>query len=387
MPTIREQFEQAKADFASAYKSGDAEKAKQAGELAEKLETVVKMADEKGAKLNRSAEEVRHGSEPKGFGEWAAKSLDLSGAVKGEHFSTVTADGYKAASTPTTMVTATNYNNYADPHMYGVRRRLQVRDLFGAESRDATSISWLVESDIEGDTKVTTEGQPGGQYHQSVKIPTTASLKKVFGFYKESWEITQDEQWLASSLQNRGLYIHDLKVEDQLINGGTTGTNLSGILKTNGIQTGTATESTLADGIFKAISDVSTGSGLMADAIVMNPTEYQTLRLAKDRNDQYLGGGYFSGQYGNGQLAMYPDVWGLTTVVTPAIAAGTVLVGAFKLGASVFTKAGEGLRVEMTNSDSTDFEFDLVCIRIIERLELATRYPAAFEKITVTASA
>ena len=70
MPTIREQFEQAKADFAAAFKAGDAERAREAGELAEKYEAIVKMADEKGAKLNAGAP-VRHSGARGTLGEWA----------------------------------------------------------------------------------------------------------------------------------------------------------------------------------------------------------------------------------------------------------------------------------------------------------------------------
>jgi HK97 family phage major capsid protein len=159
-----------------------------------------------------------------------------------------------------------------------------------------------------------------------------------------------------------------------------------GVLNRSGIQTSTYTDATMADSIFEAITSVGEESPFMADAVVMNPKQFKTLRLQKDTNGQYMGGGFFSGAYGTaGGVQIYPDVWGMTTVVTPAIAAGTILVGACKAGGSVFTRSGEGLRVEMTNSDADDFEKDLVTIRIIERLALALRYPAAFVKMTVSA--
>ena len=50
-----------------------------------------------------------------------------------------------------------------------------------------------------------------------------------------------------------------------------------------------------------------------------------------------------------------PPLWGLKTVVTEAIAQGTVLVGAFKLGGAVIRKGG--LRAESTNSHADDFTF------------------------------
>mgnify|MGYP000878179868 FL=1 len=380
MPTIREQFEQAKADFAAAFKAGDAERAKAAGELAEKYEAIVKMADEKGAKLN-AGPEVRHDpAEAKSIGEWAAESLDLKAFEGRSQASVMTATGFKAAADAhTSPAAAADYSTFLDRNVVtGARRRLQIRDLFGAESRDAAAIEWMVEGAVEGGPAASAEGADLAQYHFADPAKKTAALEKVGGFYRESYEIVSDQAWLASSINERGLYIHDLKVEDTLV------TELGG---TSGVQVGTAKAATLADVIFGAITNVGNATPFMADAVVLNPADYKTLRLAKDTNGQYMGGGYFSGQYGtSGGVVLYPDVWGLTTVVTPAVASGTAYVGAFKPSGSVFTKAGEGLRVEMTNSDKDDFEKDLVAVRIVERLKLAVRYPAGFEKLTITAA-
>jgi hypothetical protein len=57
-----------------------------------------------------------------------------------------------------------------------------------------------------------------------------------------------------------------------------------------------------ADDIFAAMMTVKGASNYNADAIVINPADYQRLRLAKDggNSGQYYGGGYFYGPYGNG---------------------------------------------------------------------------------------
>ena len=118
----------------------------------------------------------------------------------------------------------------------------------------------------------------------------------------------------------------------------------------------------------------------------MNPADYQAVRLAKDGATQYYGGGCFYGPYGNGQLNLQPGLWGLQTIVTPNITAGTVLVGAFKQGASVITKAGEGARIEVVTGDHDDAIYNRVTVVVEERLALAVRRPAAFVKITEAAS-
>ena len=116
------------------------------------------------------------------------------------------------------------------------------------------------------------------------------------------------------------------------------------------------------------------------DAIIINPADYGRLRLAKDggNSGQYYGGGYFYGPYGNAQLVRQPGLWGLNTVVTNAVDAGTVLVGAFRQGATVVTKAGDGTRVEVVTGDHDDRTNNRVTVIVEERLALATRYPGAF---------
>ena len=71
-----------------------------------------------------------------------------------------------------------------------------------------------------------------------------------------------------------------------------------------------------------------------------------------------------------------PPLWGLKTVVTEAIAKGTALVGAFKLGGAVIRKGG--LRAE-----SDDFTNDLITFRVRERLGLQVKYPKAFVSIAL----
>lgn len=116
---------------------------------------------------------------------------------------------------------------------------------------------------------------------------------------------------------------------------------------------------------------------------MINPADYNKLRLAKDSNGQYFGGGYFGNPYAApGGIALNPAVWGLTTVVTPAVPVGTAVVGAFKQGATVLRK--DGLRVDSTNTNVDDFENNLITLRAEERLGLEIQRPAAFVKVTLT---
>lgn len=292
--------------------------------------------------------------------------------------------GTKAAATMVTPSSAvpwvTDYDRSIVPQN---RRQLTIADLLGTETISGNTLKYLVESaTVEGGFGHVAEGGAKPQISFGDPTPVTESLYKIAAYYKESDEILEDMPWLASNVENRAIYQLQLFEEDALLSGAGTSGAMTGLLNRSGVQTQSYATS-VADTIFKAITKVRQASPFRADAIVINPTDYETLRLAKDSMLQYYGGGYFMGQYGNGGIVEEPPIWGLRTVVTPAIAAGTALVGAFAQGASVFRKGG--IRVEMTNANEDDFKKNLVMIRIEERLGLAVRYPAAFCKATLTA--
>jgi len=217
----------------------------------------------------------------------------------------------------------------------------------------------------------------------------TDVLKTIAGWTKFSDEMIEDLDFIVSEINNRLLYELAKYEEAQILDGPGTGSTLLGLLRRSGIQTelrgNQASADTVADTIFRAITKVGTGSGLDADGLVINPADYQSLRLAKDANNQYFGGGFFSGAYGNGGLSDQPNVWGLRSVITPAMAAGTVLVGAFGQAATLYRKGG--VRVESTNSNASDFVSDLVTVRAQERVALAVRKPSGLVKTTITVAA
>lgn len=305
--------------------------------------------------------------------------------IKGVTGASVSAPEFKAAAdTNVTFAGASPFVTEFDrTFVTGVRPRLVVSDLLSSGTLSGNAISYFVEGALEGAFTTVAEGGAKPQLHVADPTAVTEALKKIAGFIKFSDEMIDDLDFIVSEINNRLLYELAKFEEAQILNGNGTGSNLRGILQRSGIQSETAASAgDNADALFRAITKVTTGSGLDADGIVMNPLDYQRLRLSKDANGQYFGGGFFQGQYGNGVLADKPPVWGLQTVVTPAIAAGTALVGSFKQGGTVYRKGG--VRVESTNSHASDFTNNLVTVRAEERLALAVRFPAAF--VTVTQS-
>lgn len=260
----------------------------------------------------------------------------------------------------------------------GYRRPLMIADLFGSETISGNALTYYVESpDVEGGVAKVAERAKKPLTSFGDPTPVTVALQKIGAHYKESSELIEDTPWLATSINGRGMYLHELFVENYLVEQLTATSGIGATPKTKA-------EGLTADDVFKSMMKVQNATGFAADAVVINPTDYQALRLSKDDNRQYLAGGPFYGQYGNGQVAEQPPLWGLRTVVTSAVEAGQVLVGAFRLGASVIRKGGVTVNVANTNED--DFVNNLITILIEERLALAVRYPGAFDQIKVAQS-
>jgi HK97 family phage major capsid protein len=265
-----------------------------------------------------------------------------------------------------------------------LRIRLTVDDLLSQGTISGNAISYLIEGAMEGDFTTVAEGAAKPQIHFVNPSQVTDALKKIAGFIKLTDEFLEDAEFLASEINNRLLYRLAYTQEQQLLNGNGTGQNILGILNRSGLQTETSAGPTdNEDALFRAITKVEVNSGLAADGIVIHPTDYQQIRLRKDANSQYYGGGPFAGQYGVGGVPMQPPIWGQRTVVTPAIAAGTVLVGSFQMAATAYSKAGRGVRVEAATQHATDFTDNLVTIRAEVRRALAVRVPPGFTKVTL----
>lgn len=265
-------------------------------------------------------------------------------------------------------------------------RRVYARDLFTQEPTQLNAITYF-KATVTGAPTIVAEDGAKPQFNVDPE-PVTVPLTKVAGIIKESDELLDDYPRLAAAINERGVYEKDIVVENQLINGSGASGQVKGLLGTDGIgaveYANGGNAGAIADAIFEATMTVLNASGRDADGLIINPADYQALRTYKDANGQYLGGGYFSAAYGNGSYTRYPDIWNLRTVVTPAIAAGTMIVGNFTAGASVITKGGT---VVETGHDGDDFSHNRVTVRVEERLALAVYEPKAFCKVSETAGA
>lgn len=263
------------------------------------------------------------------------------------------------------------------------RIRLTIDDLLAQGTISGNAISYLVEDAMEGDFATVAEGGAKPQIHFVNPTQKTDALKKIAGFIDLTDEFLEDADFLKSEIDTRLLYRLAYVQEQQLLNGNGTGQNLLGVLNRSGLQTeASAGPGDNFEAVFRGMTKVDTNSGLPVDGVVIHPNDYQKFRLSKDGNQQYYGGGPFAGQYANSEgITLKPPLWDQKTVITPAIAEGTVAVGSWKLAATAYRKGG--VRVESATQHASNFTNNKVTIRAEVRRALAVRVPLGFCKVTL----
>lgn len=305
-------------------------------------------------------------------------------AAQRQGFSASTAEIFQAkdfsTGGPTGGLVQTQYGRVVPE----VLRRPTVASLLASGTMTATTLTYYVQGPTTGDFAPTAElgSKPAIDFSFDSVVE---HLTKIAGHTKISSEAFQDTPYLVSVIEGQLLQRLAIVEEDQILNGDGTGQNMTGILNRSGILTESASSGDdNLDAIFRGMTAVEMATQMSVDAVVIHPLDYQELRLSRDGNEQYYGGGPFTGAYGNSGLAMGPGVWGQRTVITSAIPQGTVLVGAFAAGGQLLRKGG--VSVDMTNTDQDDFVKNRVTIRAESRILLAVYQPSAFCEVTLVPS-
>lgn len=381
---LKEQLAAAKTALTEAVKAEDVEAIKTATAEVKRLQEAIAAADEakdllKSLGTNEGKKEGESEKPARTLGEYALKHLDLSAMRSGAAKSAGTPYGFKAYTDAQLSQQIIQYDtNVVDTAF----RDLEMRGLFGAETITGNALKYFILGAREDNSApapgTVDENGAKPQFH-IVESSATVTLQKIAGWFYETDELLEDNAFLASALDNRGLFELDARVNTWL---------LSTLLGTSGLGTATYTHGGTVgpDDLFKAIMQVKSASGLDADAIICNPSDYVAMRLAKDQVAQYYGAGPFYGPTGQGAPELTPGIWGKRVVANPDITQGTVLVGNFRMGASIITKANSGARIEVVTGDHDDRIHNRVTVIVEERLGLAVRRPGAFVKITEAAS-
>lgn len=255
----------------------------------------------------------------------------------------------------------------------GVERRLTIRDLLMPGRTSSSSIQYPKETGFTNSADTHTETGGTAKPQSEIKFDlVTSNVTTIAHWVLATRQILDDAPMLQSYIDGRLRYGLKLIEEDQLLNGGGTGTDLNGLYTQ-----ATASTANLAvvgvptkiDVIRIAMLQASLAE-FPANGVVMHPTDWASIETLKDTAGAYL--------IGNPQDATAPRLWGLPIVATQAMTLDKFLVGSFGMGAQIFDRSDAS--VEISTEDDQNFRKNLVTILAEERLALAVYRPESFVK-------
>jgi HK97 family phage major capsid protein len=269
-------------------------------------------------------------------------------------------------------------------------QRLTVSDLMLSGQATTNSLRYVVEGTATSGAAGVAEA--GTKPESSVGLTTVDEpIKKIATMLPVSEEMLEDAPAIQSYINGRLALFVKIEEERQLIRGASGGNEVQGLLTSRSVPVyaGGTVAGNRAEQIFKAMNGMRGSAFVEPDWVIMNPADWENIRLTKDSAGQYLGGGPLMGQYGNGgqvgasnQLSADSlPLWNKPVYVTAAIGAGTAVVGS-QSSAQVWRRGG--LSVDASNSHSNFFQLNLVAIRAEERVGLAVYRPAGFVEVRLS---
>ena len=113
-------------------------------------------------------------------------------------------------------------------------------------------------------------------------------------------------------------------------------------------------------------------------AHIMHPRDWERIETAQDANQQFMNTNMFGNVYGVSRAGSIKTLWGVPVVCTPLIPQGLILTGWFSPQSAQVARR-QGVQMQMTNSNESDFVTGKITVRAEERLGLLCYRPTAFQ--------
>ena len=257
-------------------------------------------------------------------------------------------------------------------------RAMRVRDLFNVQQTSTNLVEYFRVTGFTNNSATTAErsGSPETftTYPQStLTIAGAQAPVRNIGHYEVAHRnVLADEPAMRGIIDNELLYGLRLTEDDQILNGDGTGTNLTGITQTSGINTQALGSDTRIDAMRKAITKIALAY-YEATGIIVHPNDLEGIELEKDGDNRHMMAASVA-------LGSESRLWRLPVVETAAITEGTALMGSFGIGATLYDRMEGNIRVSENHSDF--FVRNAIAILAEERIALAVKRPESFCTVT-----
>lgn len=238
-----------------------------------------------------------------------------------------------------------------------------LRDLFRQESTESPVVRYYTVGATSGGPGIVGEGELKPEM-QNVITAEDGQMVKLAGRFVHTTEFDEDAEWLAVEILNQAV-LALIARENKLV--------VDTMAGASGVVTATGAKADALEVIASAIGGQESLNGVTPSAIVLHPTDYAAIRMAKSTG---------SGEYvvGDPLSAAPPGLLGIPVKSTPAVAAGTVWLTRPEAG--VFYQRKACTITSMPSND--DFDHNRVTTIIEERVLPAITQPSLLTRITLT---
>ncbi len=249
-------------------------------------------------------------------------------------------------------------------------RPIQVADIIPSTTTNQSSITYMEQT---GFTNNAAEVAEGGPYAEAALAFTerTSPVRKIGVWLPVTDEQLEDVPQVRGYINNQLPFMVRQRLDSQILVGNGTAPNLRGILNTSGIQTQAKGGDPVPDAVYKAMTKVKVTGQAMPNAVVMNPADWQDVRLLRTTDGIYI--------WGSPSEAGPARIWGLPVVEAQALTENTALVGDFSFSELANRR---GIDVQVSNSHADFFITGQQAVRADIRVALVIYRPAAFATVT-----
>lgn len=351
---------------------------KDVGKIAKDTQTAL---DNLGIKQRELADEIlaikqrggASGQEEKADESWGAQF------VKSESYQAFQKNEQKHASFEVkNTVTNTVGNTFSDRRagvVGGAFRIFTLEQLLNTLPTTSNAVDYVRENVFTNNAAETAEGSSKPESSITTTL-VSEPVATIAHWLKISKQLAADNAALAAYINTRLIYGVNLRVENQIINGNGTSPNMSGFTKSGNFTAHGYTAAALTalglsatnrfDVIGKTLGDCQ-AADYPADAIILNPADWWTMRLTKDSQGRYI--------LGDPGMNVPPALFGIPVVASNAITADNFMVASLSQAATFYNR--EAVTIDMSPSDSDNFTKNLITVLAERRCLLAVERPAA----------
>lgn len=276
--------------------------------------------------------------------------------------------------TVSTVSPAISRNTIAAPYqlagIWGApEQQLIVENLIPHIPVSSSAVEYLKHTGFTNNAGVVAEGAAKAESTFEFDL-ATANVVTIAHWTKITEQLAADAPAVTAYINAKMMYGLQLKVDNQIISGTGTSTQLGGFLKS-----GNHTD-------YSSAVTVPTGANLMDFALLiktkldtlgyppkvllLNPEDWAGLALLKDTQKRYLLGGPAG--------VTTKSLWGLPVETSASVPSGKYIMADFALGSTIYDRQEVALEIDR---EGDDFRKNLLTIRVERRLGLGVEDAAA----------